>query len=216
MSAAKHRITAAEYLAFERQAESKHEFINGQIVAMAGTSPEHSLIVMNVGAELRSRLRARGCRTYSSDLRVKISPTGSYVYPDVTVVCGTPELEEAHLKTLLNPTLIVEVLSPSTETFDRGDKFDHYRMLTSLREYILVAQDKVRVERYVRQQESDDWLLTVFRDPGASVALLGGACEVPLSEVYAFVEFAGPGPRTGEVDADQGDPGPGGTALPSG
>lgn len=200
MSAAKQQITAAEYLALERAAETKHEFIDGRIVAMAGASERHVLIVGNLGAALGSRVRERGCRTYPTDLRVQISASGRYVYPDLTVVCGTPELEDEQFDTLLNPTLIVEVLSPSTEAYDRGDKFTHYRTLPSLQEYVMVAQDKVQMERYVRQ--GDDWLLTVFRDPDGSVALLGGACEIPLAEIYAFVEF--PAPDASEAQEPEG------------
>jgi Uma2 family endonuclease len=152
-SAALQRLTEAEYLEIERTAEWKSEFFNGEMFAMAGATPEHVLIAGNVAAELRLQLRGRPCRVYPVDLRVKVSDTGLYTYPDVVVVCGEPRFDELRGDTLLNPTLIVEVLSSSTEAYDRGDKFAHYRRLDSLQEYVLVAQDRCRIERFLRQKE---------------------------------------------------------------
>jgi Uma2 family endonuclease len=183
------RLTAAEYLEIERAAERKSEFFNGEMFAMAGASPAHVLVTTNVAGELRARLRGRPCLTFSSDLRVKVSDTGLYTYPDVVVVCGEPRYEEPRLDTLLNPTLIVEVLSPSTEAYDRGDKFAHYRRLASLQEYVLIAQDRQRIERFVRQGESEDWLLTEVSDPAASVTLPSIGCELALVEVYDRVSL---------------------------
>lgn len=191
MSAAKPRITAAEYLAFERAAETRHEFVDGHILDMAGTSEEHSDIVTNVVGELRNRLRGSGCKAHANNLRVKVVATGGYVYPDITVVCGGSRLEDNHFDTLLNPTLIFEVLSPSTEAYDRGDKFAHYREIESLCEYVMISQDRFRVERYVRQ-EGGQWLLTVFHDAEGSVPLLSIGCDLPMSEIYYEVEFSTP------------------------
>jgi Uma2 family endonuclease len=177
------RLTPEEYLALERSATSKSEFFNGEMFAMAGATEEHVLIVVNVAGELRAQLRGRPCRTYSTDMRVKVSETGLYAYPDVVVVCGEPQFEDEHRDTLLNPTAIVEVLSPSTEAYDRGEKFAHYQGLGSLREYVLIAQDRYRVEQYVWQQEGQ-WLYSEVRGPGEAVHLPAIGCDLALSEVY--------------------------------
>src|SRR5690242_1556857 len=144
------RYTPEEYLAHERQAEHKSEYIAGQIIAMSGASRAHNRISVNLLRVLSSQTLDGPCETYGSDLRVKVSARGMYTYPDVTVVCGRQEFEDAQVDTLLNPTLIVEILSPSTEAYDRGAKFGYYRALPSLREYLLVAQDQVLLEHYVR------------------------------------------------------------------
>jgi Uma2 family endonuclease len=188
-SLALQRLSAAEYLEIERAAEQKSEFFNGEMFAMAGASPAHVLITTNVTRELSTQLRARPCLTFSSDLRVKVSETGLYTYPDVVVVCDEPRYEEPQLDTLLNPTLIVEVLSPSTEAYDRGEKFAQYRRLDSLQEYVLIAQDRRRIERFVRQGESEDWLLTEVSDPEERIALASIGCELALAEVYDKVSL---------------------------
>jgi Uma2 family endonuclease len=188
-SAARQRLTPAEYLEIERDAETKSEFYAGEMFAMAGASPEHNAITFNVTTTLGSQLRGRPCRGFSSDQRVKVSDTGLYTYPDLTVVCGTAEFEEGTPRTLLNPTLIVEVLSSTTEAYDRGEKFDHYRRLDSLQEYLLIAQDRFRVERYLRQARSDEWLFTVVTDPQGTVALLSIGCELALADIYDGVEI---------------------------
>ncbi|HLC17134.1 MAG TPA: Uma2 family endonuclease [Thermodesulfovibrionia bacterium] len=150
-AAVKQRYTPEEYLALERKAEYKSEFVNGRIFAMSGASRKHNLIAGNIFRELSLQFKNRPCEVYMSEMRVKVSPTGMYTYPDVVAVCGDISLEDIHNDTLINPTVIVEVLSESTEAYNRGEKFAHYRSLESLQEYILVAQDKVRVERFVRQ-----------------------------------------------------------------
>ncbi len=157
-AAVKSRFTPEQYLALERKAAFKSEYFDGCIRAMAGASRAHNLIALNLGSEIRSQLRDRPCETYVSDMRVRTGPSGLYTYPDVVVVCGEPRFEDDELDTLLNPTVIVEVLSPSTEAADRGRKFASYRRLASLQEYVLVAQDRACVERYTRQ--GDEWLLT--------------------------------------------------------
>src|SRR5258708_7680372 len=127
--------TVERYLAFERESDLRHEYLNREIFALAGASLRHNLIAANTLASLHSQLRKRECTVYPSDMRLKVSRTGLYTYPDLSVVCGTPQLEDDHQDTLLNPTLIIEVLSPSTESYDRGKKFQHYRTVETLPNY---------------------------------------------------------------------------------
>lgn len=180
---AKIRITPEEYLAVERQAAYKSEYFNGEMFAMSGASPRHVLIVTNVVAELRRQLKQRPCTVYSTDLRVKVSPTGLYTYPDVIVVCAQPQFNDEQKDTLLNPTLIVEVLSESTKDYDRGEKFEHYRTLISLAEYVLIAQGKPHVEHFVRQPDNR-WLLAETNRLEDTIHLPSIACDLALAEVY--------------------------------
>jgi Uma2 family endonuclease len=180
------RITAAEYLEAERRAETKSEYYAGEAFAMAGTTEPHNLIVSNLIAGLVTQLRGRDCRVYPSDLRVKVDATGLYTYPDVAVVCGKPQLEDEHLDTLLNPTILIEVLSRSTARYDRGQKATHYRRLDSLQEHLLVAQDEPFVERYRRQGESN-WLLTEFRGLEHKVELTSVGCTLVMTDIYEQV-----------------------------
>ena len=152
-------LTAEEYLELERQAEYKSEYYHGEMFAMAGASLPHNLLVGNLVRDLGQQLRRRPCQVYPSDLRVRVGESGLYTYPDVTVVCGQPQLADEHADTLLNPTFIAEVLSPATEGYDRGRKFEHYRGIESLAEYLLVAQDRVHVDLYTRQQDGR-WVLS--------------------------------------------------------
>jgi Uma2 family endonuclease len=191
-AALKPQLTPEQYLAFERESPIRHEYHAGSIFAMSGASREHNLIAGNFHAELRTQLRGRPCEAYVVDMRVCVAPTGLYTYPDVVVVCGEPQFQDNVVDTLLNPTLIVEVLFPSTEAHDRGTKFAHYRRLESLREYVLVSQDQMRVERYTRQ--GDDWLLTELSRPGETLDLASIGCAVAMSEIYARVRFAGADP----------------------
>lgn len=184
------KYSAAEYLAHEREAEEKHEFYDGEIFAIAGANRRHNLIVVNLCGELRSALRGRPCETYLTDMRVKVSATGLYTYPDVTVVCGEPEFEDDVFDTLLNPQVIVEVLSPSTADYDRGAKFGHYRSLPSVREILLVDQERVHVV-HTRRQEDDSWLLSDFRDAESTLRLTSLDVELKLSDVYDRVDFDG-------------------------
>lgn len=183
--------TAEEYLAFERSAEMKHEYRDGEIVAMAGASRSHNRITGNVFRELDSKLRVKGdCEAYVSDMRVKTKP--NYSYPDVVVVCGEPKFEDAEVDTLLNPTVIIEVLSKSTEADDRGDKFFEYRAIPSVKVYLLISQNKMRVEHYTRQP-NDEWML--HRDviePGGKVVIASIECELTLQEIYERVTFPPP------------------------
>jgi Uma2 family endonuclease len=183
------RFTVEEYLALERKAQYKSEYLNGEIFAMSGASREHNLISLNVGAELRAQLRERPCEVYVSDMRVKVSPTGLYPYLDVVVVCGEPQFEDAEVDTLLNPTLIVEVLSESTEDYDRGTKFEHYRTLASLQEYVLVAQDKWHIVYYTRQA-GNTWLLSETTRRDDQIHLPSIACDLSVVDVYAKVQMS--------------------------
>ena len=186
------RYTPEEYLALERDAEYKSEYVNGYIYAMAGGTPEHALIAANVIGELRTRLRGGPCRPYSSDLRTRGNPRGGlYTYPDVVVVCGELHRDPLDANTITNPTLIVEVLSDSTEAYDRGDKFAHYRTLDSLQEYVLVAQNTPRVERFTRQPDGQ-WLFAAATDLEDSIRLFSVGCDLPLAEVYDGITFAAP------------------------
>lgn len=176
------RYTTVEYLTLERNASYKSEFHDGQIYAMTGASREHNLITVNIARELSVQLKRRPCEAYINDMRVKSDESSSYHYPDIAVVCGTPQFEDAHIDTLLNPIMLIEVLSPSTEAYDRGGKFAHYRKIPSLREYLLVAQDQPSIERYVRQGEV--WILSEGTGLEASVPLETIDCVLSLREVY--------------------------------
>jgi Uma2 family endonuclease len=189
-SQAETHYTPEEYLALERQAPCKSEYYAGEIFAMAGASRWHNLIVTNVLREFSLQLKGRPCTTYPSDMRVKVSPTGLYTYPDVIVVCGEAQFEDHQQDTLLNPTLIVEVLSESTEAYDRGGKFAHYRKLPSLMEYVLIAQTKPHIEHYVRQPDNR-WLLAEADSLPDTVHLASIDCRLALAEVYDKVDIVG-------------------------
>jgi Uma2 family endonuclease len=182
-------LTPQQYLARERQAETKSEYLRGEMFAMSGASRKHNLVAMNVAGELHQQLRDRECEVYQADMRVKVSSTGLYTYPDVTVACDEPEFEDAQVDTLLNPRVIVEVLSPSTADYDRGGKFAHYRRLPSLQEYLLISQDVPLVEHYVRQGP-DQWQLTEQRSLDAAIDLPSIRCRLPLAEIYLKVRLA--------------------------
>lgn len=187
-SQAQKPYTAEEYLALERQAQYKSEYCAGEIFAIAGASKWHNLIVANVIGELRSQLKGRPCTTYPSDMRVKISPTGLYTYPDVTVVCGEARFEDTRQDTLLNPTLIVEVLSESTEAYDRGGKFAHYRKLPTLLEYVLITQTKPHIEHYIRQPDHR-WLLEEAETLHSTIHFPAIDCHLSLAEAYDKVDI---------------------------
>ena len=185
-------LTPEEYITLERKAlpdaeTVRSEYLNGEIIAMSGASFAHNLITMNISAQLHARLRSSGCVVFANEMRVSIPSVKSYFYPDVGVVCEEPRFEDDVFDTLLNPIVIVEVLSPSTEAYDRGDKFAHYRQLQSLQEYILVSQDKVRVDHYVRH--AAQWILTDFQEPDQQLPLTSIQCELRLQEIYERVPF---------------------------
>ena len=181
-------LSPEDYLLRERRAEIRSEYFRGEAFAMAGASFEHSLIKDNLAREIGNQLKEGPCRVVTSDMRVKISATGLYAYPDVVIVCGKPEFEDAHVDTLLNPKVIVEVLSDSTEKYDRGFKFGHYRQIPSLEGYVLIAQDRTSIDRYVRRAD-ESWLLTPFEDPAGMFQLDSVAVYIPLREIYRGVTF---------------------------
>jgi Uma2 family endonuclease len=181
-------ISPQEYLRLERQSEYKSEYVNGQIFAMTGASRKHNLITTNISRELSQQLKGRPCEVYAVDMRVKVRATGLYTYPDVAVACGEPEFEDDFIDTLLNPTLLVEVLSPSTERYDRIAKSSYYRTMESLAEHLLVAQDEIRVEQYVKQP-GGEWLLFEFLALDSTVQLPSIGCSLQLSEVYDRISF---------------------------
>lgn len=187
-AAAQAIFTPEEYLARERKALDKSEYHDGRIYAMPGASRKHNLITGNTLAELHVQLRNRVCEVYPSDMRVKVSSTGTYTYPDVVVVCEEPQFEDSYFDTLLNPTVLIEVLSPSTAAYDRGEKFASYQKLDSLCEYVLISQDRIRVEYYLRQQQT--WDLTEFHSLSDVFQLVSIACELSLQEIYAKVQFS--------------------------
>ena len=188
MSAEPHRrVSLEDYLVAERQAETKSEYLNGEVFAMSGASREHNLIVWNLAGALHPQLRGRSCEAYVGDMQVHIPATGLYTYPDLAVVCGEPQFEDGELDTLLNPTVLIEVLSPTTEGYDRGRKAAHYRTLDSLREYLLVSQEEVRVELFTRQEDGH-WLLSEASRPGDTVALGSIGCTLLLADVYERVQ----------------------------
>ena len=176
-------VSPQEYLALEKQAVYKSEYIAGTIVAMSGASREHNLIVTNIVTSLVQQLRGRPCEVYANDMRVKMPASNLYVYPDVVVVCGTPQFEDSDLDTLLNPTLVIEVLSQSTEFRDRGVKAQGYRLIDSLTEYLLIAQDRCRIEQYIRQADNH-WLLVDLRALAETVDLVSLHCALSIQDVY--------------------------------
>jgi Uma2 family endonuclease len=182
------RYTPEEYLAMEREAEFKSEYLDGEIIAMSGASERHNLIVANLIIELGTQLKGRACKLYTSDMRVDVRERGLYAYPDVIVVCGDARFRSGKMDNLLNPTLIIEVLSKSTEYYDRGQKFIKYRRIESLQEYLLVAQDEPRIEQYLRQP-SNEWLLSEFNGLETTIQLPSINCHLNLADVYDKVSF---------------------------
>ena len=186
-------LTAEEYLEIERKAEYKSEYYQGEMFAMAGASEAHNLLVWNLIRELGQQLRSRPCHAYPSDMRVRVSPAGLYTYPDVVVVCGERQFLTEQKDTLLNPTLLVEVLSPSTEAYDRGRKFDHYKSIESLGQYLLVATDRIHADLFTRQADGS-WLLTSASRMEDSLDLQSVGCRLTLADLYEKVELVKPNP----------------------
>jgi Uma2 family endonuclease len=185
----KRRMTAAQYLALEQKAEFKSEYYDGEMFAMAGATPPHNKIKSQFEGELYLRLKGGPCSTTSSDQRVHIFRTGLYTYPDIVVVCGEPEYDPEDANTLLNPRVIVEVLSPSTERYDRTTKFRHYRQIPSAREYILVSQDEPLIEQYVRGDD-DRWTYYSYAGIDATFSLaMVDAKDIPLADVFRGIVF---------------------------
>jgi Uma2 family endonuclease len=184
----KQKFTVSEYLVSERHAERKSEFFNGEIFAMAGGSREHNRVKENLVGELFARLKGGVCQTFSSDQRVLVEATGLYTYPDVIILCGPGAYDPADRDTLTNPTALIEVLSPSTERYDRGAKFRSYQLVPSMIEYVLVAQDEPVCERYVRQADGS-WALVSFVGLTDTLAFTSIKARIPLADIYAGVVF---------------------------
>lgn len=192
ISAAQTHLSPEEYITIERKAIPnvnivRSEYINGKIIAMSGASYAHNLITNNISGELRTLLKGTACAAFANDMRVSIPTTNSYFYPDIGVVCDEPRFEDDVFDILLNPVVIIEVLSPSTEVYDRGEKFSHYRQIESLQEYILVSQDKVNVERFLRKP--DEWGYTYFQELDQHLPLSSIHCDLPWQEIYERITF---------------------------
>lgn len=181
-------LSQAEYLERERSAPTKSEYFRGDIFLMAGGSESHNLISLNIGTALNVVLADRPCRVYPSDQRISCL-TGLMTYPDVSVVCGEREYLDDRRDTLLNPLVVIKVLSPSTEGYDRGKKFEHYRTILSLREYILVAQDAATIERFARDGASGQWTLSEYHGLDATLPLDALNCQIALKDVYRKIDF---------------------------
>ena len=181
-------LTPKAYLELERKATTKNEYVNGETIAMAGASFAHNFITLDTVIYLSNQLLDSECEVASTgNLRVKVSQTTSYFYPDIVIVCGEPQAEDNVFDTLLNPTLIVAVLSSSIEMYDRDEKFAHYRQIDTLQEYILISQDRVEVVQYRRQEPA--WIPTEFRALNNVIPLVSIGCELPLRHIYRRVKF---------------------------
>jgi len=184
----KKNFTLAEYQAMEQVAEFKSEYYQGEIFAMSGGTADHSTIKLNLGAKLLALLDPKPCRVFDSDMRLLIEPSGLYTYPDVMVICGKIEFVPKRKDEVTNPIVLVEVLSESTRDYDRGAKFNFYKQIPTLREYILVESEQPRIECY-RRTQSDQWVIEMYENLEAAVKLESVACEIPLRQIYAKVSW---------------------------
>jgi Uma2 family endonuclease len=182
------RVTPEEYLEFEPAAEFRHEYRDGEILAMSGASRWHVRLVTNLVVALGNQLRDTHCNVYSTDLRLSAAPARLFTYPDVMVTCGDERFLDQHFDTLLNPVVLIEVLSESTKSYDRGKKFKSYQTLESLRDYLLVAQDEMHVEHWQRQPDGN-WTKTEFRNPEDIVKLVFIGAELRVADIYLKVKL---------------------------
>jgi Uma2 family endonuclease len=183
-------FTPEEYLDLERQSEIRHEFLDGTVYAMSGESPAHSTICFNLGGILHLQLRGTNCRGFSPNMKVRAGEAGLYAYPDLAIVCGEPTFHDKHRDVLLNPTVIFEVLSRSTQTYDRGEKFERYREhVETLQDYVLVSQDRPRVEHHHREPDGT-WTSSELNGLAEALSLPSIDCRVPLADVYSRITFA--------------------------
>jgi Uma2 family endonuclease len=180
-------ITPEEYLRMERASQERHEYFKGEVFAMSCASREHNLIAQNTSRHLGNQLEDRPWEVYQSDMRVKIPKSGLYTYPDVVVVCETPQFEGAEFDTLLNPTVIIEVLSSSTEKYDRSTKALYYRSIASLQEYVLISQESIQIEHYQRQE--DQWGIRDINDLDGQLELASVGCSISVSDIYRKITF---------------------------
>jgi Uma2 family endonuclease len=185
------KIGFQEYLAMERESETRNEYWNGEIFAMTGASREHNQISANIVRVLGNQMLEKPCVVYSSDMKVKIEGVGKYTYPDIVAVCGKAEFEDENGDVLLNPAVVVEILSESTEAYDRGDKFAHYQLVDSLAEYVLISQYACRVEKFTRRPD-ETWLYSKYGASNEVVELESVDCNLPLCEIYRKVDLGNP------------------------
>ena len=181
-------ITPEQYLDIERKAEHRSEYFHGEVFAMAGAQEAHSILVGNLVREFNQQVRQKPCRVYSNDMRVHVPSTGLYTYPNIVAVCGERQFIDSNVDTLLNPNLIVEVLSPSTEAYDRGRKFEQYRAVTSLTEYLLIASDRVHAELFTRN--ATNWVLSEANELENEMEIASIGCRLKLADIYEKVDFA--------------------------
>jgi Uma2 family endonuclease len=181
------KITEEQYLALDRAAEFRSEFLDGDMIAMSGGSMRHSALQINLAGEVRLALRGTACRAFNTDLRVRVSPS-MYTYPDLTIVCGKPLAADGRQDILLNPTVIFEVLSPTTEYYDRGLKFRRYREIETLTDYILVDQDQTRIEQFTRGQ-ANTWTLHDYQRQDEALLIPSIGVSLPLAAIYEGIEF---------------------------
>ena len=179
--------TVSQYLALERDTGIRHQYLNGEVFAMAGAEPAHNDIFTNAITAIVTQLKARPCKVHGSDMRVK-TKSGLYTYPDISIVCGNRQFNSDKPRTLLNPTVLIEILSPTTEAFDRGDKFHHYRTIASLREYVLIASVRERIECFSRQDD-DSWRMMVIDQPNDVLILESVTCQLVMRDIYTDVEL---------------------------
>lgn len=187
-------FTPAEYLAFERRSDVRHEYIDGQIYVMAGGSPPHNAICFNTTVAIGIQIRDTECQGYTSDQKIRTDPQDLFSYPDLTIVCGAPIFHDDHKDVILNPKVVIEVLSPTTETYDRDEKLTRYQNFKSLSDCILIAQDRPRVEHYVRQPGKRQWLFTIEIELSAVIEIASINCRLRLSDIYDRITF--PPPKT--------------------
>jgi len=181
-------LTPEQYLEIERKAEYKSEYLAGEMFAMSGASREHNVLVWTLASILFEQLHDRQCELYPGDMRVLVAPTGLYTYPNIVGVCGIPRFRDGHADTLINPTFLAEILSPSTEAYDRGRKFEHYRQIESLQEYLLVAQDRMHADLFLRRSDSN-WILAQADRPDDALRLRSLGCELPMARLYQKIDF---------------------------
>ncbi len=182
------KVAEEEYLAFDRASEFRNELLDGEIVAMSGGSMDHARLGMSISNQLyNARLQGSDCETFASDFRVRVS-SRMYTYPDAIVVCGKPLLADGRKDTLLNPRVIVEVLSPTTEHYDRGLKFQYYRAMESLQDYILVSQDQIRIEQFTRG-DARSWTLRDYQSVEETLRIESVGVSIPIARIYERVEL---------------------------
>ena len=184
-----HYYTPEEYLAFERAAETKHEYLDGQIYAMAGGSPPHNQICFNLSGEIHPQIKGTACIGYTSDQKIRTDPMDLFSYPDLTIVCGEPQFHDKQKDVILNPKVIIEVLSPNTEAYDRREKLTRYQNLKSVSDYILIAQDRPHVEHFVRQKGKRQWLFAIETEMKAEIFIASINCKLKLADIYDRVVF---------------------------